>query len=190
MLRVGISARLPGAAGISLAVEPRQLSLPRGKSAAVRVTARVDVLRPRSGSAEGSILLRAASADVHVPWTIAFPSAPGRLLSDAKLSTDEFRASDTAPAVLSLKAGLVEVVAGLPRLQPVHLLDVELWHKDRKVGVLARLRDVLPGTYAFGITGRGPYGKRLPRGVYRLRVVATPEGGGITSTRQLAFRLT
>ena len=189
-LGVGISARLPGAAGISLQVEPRQLSLPKGKSAEVRITASVDVLRPRRGSAEGSILLRAASADLHVPWTIAFPSAPGRLLSDAKLSAAEFRASDTAPAVLSLKAGLVELADGAPRLQPVDVLDVELWHKDRRLGVVARLRDVLPGTYAFGITGRGPYGKRLPRGVYKLRVVATPEGGGIASTRELRFRLT
>ena len=189
-LGVGISARLPGAAGISLRVEPRQLSLPRGRSAEVRITATVDVLRQRRGSAEGSILLRAASNDVHVPWAIAFPTASGGLLADVKLSSDDFGASDTTPAVLSLRAGLVELRDGVPRVQPVERLDVELWHKQRQVGTLARLRDVLPGAYAFGITGRGPYGGRLPKGAYRLRVVAVPEGGGASSAREVTFRLT
>jgi hypothetical protein len=189
-LGVGISARLPGAAGISLKVEPARLSLARGASADVRVTATVDVLRLRRGSAEGSILLRAASADVRVPWAIAFPTAPAGLLADVKLSTDSFDASDTTPAVLSLRAGRVELRGGTPQVQPVERLDVELWHKQRQVGTLARLRDVLPGTYAFGITGRGPFGKRLPLGVYRLRVVAVPVGGGAASAREVTFRLT
>jgi hypothetical protein len=92
--------------------------------------------------------------------------------------------------VLSLRAGRVELRGGTPQVQPVERLDVELWHKQRQVGTLARLRDVLPGTYAFGITGRGPFGKRLPLGVYRLRVVAVPVGGGAASAREVTFRLT
>jgi subtilisin family serine protease len=188
-LGVGIAARLPGAAGIALRVEPRRLSLARGESARVRVQATVDVLRPRSGAAEGSILLRAADADVRVPWTIAFPPPSGRLLASVELSDDDFTASDRQPTVLSVRAGLVETAGGVARLQPVEQLDVELWHKERRVGTLARLRDVLPGTYAFGITGRGPYGKRLPAGAYRLRIVASPVGGGAASVADVRFRL-
>ena len=46
------------------------------------------------------------------------------------------------------------------------------------LGLLARLRDVLPGQYAFGLTGRGPDGLRLEPGPYRLRLVARPAAGG------------
>ena len=37
---------------------------------------------------------------------------------------------------------------------------------------MTRLRDVLPGRYAFGLTGRGPRGGALAKGPYRLRVLA------------------
>ena len=46
---------------------------------------------------------------------------------------------------------------------PVLRLDVELWRADgKRLGLLARLRDLLPGRYAFGLTGRGP-GRRASR---------------------------
>jgi hypothetical protein len=34
------------------------------------------------------------------------------------------------------------------------------------------MRDVLPGRYAFGLTGRGPNGKLLAEGAYVLRLRA------------------
>ena len=39
---------------------------------------------------------------------------------------------------------------------------------------MARLRDLLPGSYSFGITGRGPTSARLPAGSYELRLAAWP----------------
>jgi hypothetical protein len=36
---------------------------------------------------------------------------------------------------------------------------------------------VLPGRYAFGLTGRGPRGGALAKGAYRLRVLAVPPDG-------------
>ena len=42
---------------------------------------------------------------------------------------------------------------------------------------IARLRDVLPGRFAIGLTGRGPRGGGLPACAYRLRVVAVPPNG-------------
>ena len=68
-------------------------------------------------------------------------------------------------------------LAGRRQLRPVSRLDVELWRGDERLGVLARLRDVLPGRYAFGLTGRGPRGGPLAHGVYKLRVVALPPEG-------------
>ena len=49
-------------------------------------------------------------------------------------------------------------------LQPVLRLDVSLLDDDtHQLGLLARLRDVLPGHYAFGLTGRGPDGRAACR---------------------------
>jgi hypothetical protein len=95
-------------------------------------------------------------------------------VSEVSLSAKRFRASDRAPAVLTLRAGSVRDRNGRTQLQPLSRIDVELWRGGTRVGLLARLRDVLPGNYAFGVTGRGPRGGALARGRYRLRVVAVP----------------
>ena len=67
-------------------------------------------------------------------------------------------------------------LAGRRQLRPLSQLDVELWRGGERLGRLARLRDVLPGRYAFGLTGRGPAAaaRSWP---YRLRVVALPPDG-------------
>jgi hypothetical protein len=57
------------------------------------------------------------------------------------------------------------------------------------VGLLARLRDVLPGRYTFGLTGRGPDGQLLPPGDYSLRVIAYPVEQVPPDRRRLAFTL-
>ena len=73
-------------------------------------------------------------------------------------------------------------------LQPVRRLDVLLLDADGQVlGLLARLRDVLPGQYAFGLTGRGPDGTRLAPGRYELRLVAWPAAGGSPARRTVRF---
>ena len=188
-IALAVSAPQAGVAGIAIAVEPRRLSIPRGRSAEVKLRARVGFLRRNQGSAEGSIRIRGAGQALAVPWTIAFPPPTETLISDVRLSSATFRASDTAPAVLSLRVGRFEVRDGVPWFQPVERLEVELWHKRRRIGIVARLRDVLPGRFAFGITGRGPLGGRLPIGAYRVRVVATPAGGGPPASRDLSLRL-
>jgi hypothetical protein len=54
---------------------------------------------------------------------------------------------------------------------------VQLWRGGQFRGVLSTRRELLPGRYAFGLTGRGPRGERLPRGSYVVRLVARPEDG-------------
>ena len=98
-------------------------------------------------------------------------------------------ASDRKPAVLSLVAGRVDGSAERPQLLPLARLEIELYRGKRRVGTLVRLRDVLPGRYAFGLTGRGPHGARLPKGPYVLRVLGVPVGGGPATTRSIPFRL-
>jgi len=64
-----------------------------------------------------------------------------------------------------------------PEVRPVDLLEIELWRGGERLGVLSRRRELLPGRYAFGLTGRGPQGDRLPRGTYSVRLVARPDDG-------------
>jgi hypothetical protein len=55
--------------------------------------------------------------------------------------------------------------------------------------LLARLRDVVPGVFTFGITGRGPAGQILDPGEYRLRVIAVPTAAGRVTRRSVRFRV-
>ena len=56
-------------------------------------------------------------------------------------------------------------------------------------GLLARLRDLLPGRVAIGLTGRGPGGNVLQPGRYRVRLVALPTSEGPPTIRTIAFRI-
>jgi hypothetical protein len=61
------------------------------------------------------------------------------------------------------------------QVQPVSRLDILLYSASGQfIGVLARLRNLLPGAYSFGITGRGPTSVRLAHGRYELRLAAWP----------------
>ena len=73
-----------------------------------------------------------------------------------------------------MQAGRVVHDHGL-QIQAVSRLDILLYSASgRYLGVMARLRNLLPGSYSFGITGRGPTSARLPAGSYELRIAAWP----------------
>jgi hypothetical protein len=94
------------------------------------------------------------------------------------------------PALLAIDAGRVLGVAGAPEIRPLQLLDVDLWRADgTRVGLLARLRDVLPGRYTFGLTGRDPSGQLLPPGNYVIKIVGYPVDGRPLSRRRVPFTL-
>jgi len=112
---------------------------------------------------------------VRVPWAVVVPRVVD-LLSRVSLRTTGGRVTDATPAVLSLLAGAV-IAKPDPQVRPVDVLEVQLWRGAELLGVLARRREVLPGRYTFGLTGRGPEGERLRRGNYLVRVVARPGDG-------------
>jgi hypothetical protein len=64
---------------------------------------------------------------------------------------------------------------GTLQVQPVLRLDLLLYTAGgRFLGRLAQLRDLLPGSYSFGITGRASTGVPLAPGRYELRLAAWP----------------
>ena len=83
------------------------------------------------------------------------------------------RVSDATPAALSFVAGSV-TAAPDPQVRAIELLEVELRRNDELIGVLARRRELLPGRYTFGLTGRGPTGERLGRGPFTIRARGVP----------------
>jgi hypothetical protein len=111
------------------------------------------------------------------------------VISRVALSTRVFTASDRKPAILSLVAGRVDGSAERPQLLPLARLEIVLYRGKRRIGTLVRLRDVLPGRYAFGLTGRGPRGSRLAKGSYVVRLLGVPVGGGPATTQSVPFRL-
>ena len=142
------------------------------------IAARVEMGLPQeAGVATGELVLRVADAhEVHVPWAVAVPARAVDLISRLTLKTTSARVSDATPAALSLVAGAV-TGSPQPQVRAVDELDVQLWRGDTLIGVLARRRELLPGRYTFGLTGRGPEGERLRRGRYLIRVVARPGDG-------------
>jgi minor extracellular serine protease Vpr len=186
----------PDAADVPLgfSVAPARFAIEPGASAEVTVSVSAD--GELTTAAGGAIVVAADGAQpVRVPWAIARrvdDRAP--LVGEVQLSHSEFSPSPAAPAVLAFRAGRVDGGPAGETIEPVGLLELELWTADgRRLGVLARLRDVLPGRYAFGLTGRGPSGKVLAAGGYVLRLRAHPvdgDDGTAPSTAEAAFTIT
>jgi hypothetical protein len=117
------------------------------------------------------------------------PLANRDLIPIAHLSSQAFEPSDVEPAVLTIIAGRIEGSPERPQLLPLEELSIDLYRDDRRLGRLALVRDVLPGRYSFGITGRGVNGRHLPPGAYELRVTATPVGGGDADEESIPFTI-
>jgi len=128
-------------------------------------------------------------APTRVPWTLTLGRYERDLLGSVQLSTNRFKASDSAPALLELRAGRLEEGRGGSEVLPLSYLDLELWRGRERVGRLARLRNLLPGRYTFGLTGRGPAGRRLRPGRYTLRLLGYPPGDSPPSRQFVQFTI-
>jgi hypothetical protein len=172
------------APALDLRVVPNRVAIPRGKSARIRV--RTDAPR---GSAGVLPLTPAGGQTLRIPWLVVSEPPAGTLLPRAVLDDTSFAPSDTTPAVLAVQVGRLDTHAGL-QIEPVARLDVLLYTAAGTfIGLLTRERDLLPGSYQFGITGRSPTGARLSSGRYELRVVAWPTGHGAPSRAREPFSI-
>jgi subtilisin family serine protease len=174
--------------GVVITVDPPRLRLRAGRSAEVVVSADTRELSEQAGVATGDLVLRAAgSQEVHVPWAVAVPEQVD-LLSRVSLQTTGGRVTDATPAVLDLVVGAVTATPD-PQVRAVDELEVQLWRAGELLGVLARRRELLPGRYSFGLTGRGADGERLAAGSYVVRVVARPGDGTRKQVESIAYRV-
>jgi subtilisin family serine protease len=182
-LRLAIAT--PRSGPVVVAASPRRLTLGPGRRAHVFVTARLAFAGGPEPVAGAVRVTTIGGGAFRVPWLVppARPAEP--LVGDVEISARSFAPSDTAPAVVSLTAGRVS--GG--ELTPLSRLDLELWQNRRKLGVLVRLRDLLPGRYAFGLTGRDPTGKELRPGRYRLLLRTFATDGRPPGRRSLEFRI-
>jgi minor extracellular serine protease Vpr len=175
-----------GARGLVFAFAPSRIRIPAGGVTTVYVAVRA--LAPVGDPVEGRFTVRPeGSTAIHVPWLITVRPRREQLISELRLSPKIFEQSDAAPAVLSFQAG--RIAAG-GQLQPVSLLELRLRGPEgERLGVLAQLRNLLPGRYAFGLTGRDADGETLEPGRYHLRLTAYPTGPGPPSQASVAFTI-
>ena len=186
-LRVSADERDKGGGrGLVFAFAPAQMRIPPGGIARVFVAVRS--LTPAGPPVEGMFeVTPRGSAPIRVPWLVRFRPREDQLLGSVRLSTASFRPSDNAPAVLSFQAGRI---ASGGQLEPVARLDLDLRGPGgARLGVLAQLRDLLPGRYAFGLTGRDADGEKLEPGRYRVKMTAHPTGSGTPSRAEVVFAI-
>ena len=187
-LSVSIGTAAIAPKGVEIAVDPQHLRIRPGASADVVVRANTSNLSSAAGAATGELVLHAGGAsEVHVPWAVAVP-ADVDLVSRVAITMTGTRVSDATPAALSFVAGSVTATPE-PQVRAVELLDVELWRGGTRLGLLARRRELLPGRYTFGLTGRGPTGQRLARGTYTIRLLAFPGDGTRKQADTIEYRV-
>jgi hypothetical protein len=174
--------------GVEITVEPAEVELRPGAATQLVVRAGTGTLSQQPGAATGELALVGAGVDVHVPWAVAMPGRDTDLLTRVSLRRTAGRVSDVTPVVLSLVAGAITPTPG-PQVRPLEALEVQLRRGGELIGVLARRRELLPGRYTFGLTGRGPSGERLRRGTYTVRVVARPGDGTRSQVEDVAYEV-
>ena len=190
-MRVRFSPYVQGASPVGFHAFPSKFTLPIGATKRVKLVARVKLAPLGTAPAEGSVVFASTTGPVlRVPWEVTFAPPPTDVLSTLHLSNDSFTPSDAGPALLTFRAGEIGTEAGRDVVQPLALLTLELFGPaGNNLGTLATLRDLLPGNYAFGLTGRTPAGNTLGNGRYRLRVTAAPSLTGPPSQAEIEFTI-
>ncbi len=162
--------------GVEVTPLRERLLLRPGQARDVRLRFELEDSRAAGAVAGELEIVVRGSPIVRVPWVVSRPAADVDLLSQVALSSTGERITDATPAVVSFVGGAI-VEGTDPEIRPIGRLEVQLWRGGELRGILSRRRELLPGRYTFGLTGRGPRGERLRRGAYVVRLVAHPEDG-------------
>lgn len=172
-----------------LRATPASLTLAPGASGVVRLVASARV-RPVGTLLAGILTVSPDGGQpLRLPWTIGLPAPAVGLVRVLGLAPASFAPSLSRPALLRVAVGAFARGARL-ELEPVARLELRLYTaRGEYLGMLASERDLLPGSYGFALTGRGPRGARLHPGAYVLAVVAWPVNGGPPSRARIGFRI-
>jgi hypothetical protein len=172
-LRIRFASEVAAANGVAAitSVPARPLVQPGG-AVEIRFTANLPRTAAKPSAVAGTLLAVADGAPpARFPWVVLLAPRRVELVGDLELSRPVL--SPGTRLVLSFRAGAVDDGASGLTIEPVGLLVVELrTAAGKRLGVLARLRDLLPGRYELALTGRGPDGKRLAPGRYVVRLRA------------------
>jgi len=190
-VRVRFAPHAQGAAPVKFRAIPARFTIGVGQARRVRVSATIKLEPIGTAPAEGSVVLApVAGAPLRLPWAVTFAVPAQTVLGRLQLSTESFAPSDAGPALLTFRAGGLVTEAGRDAVQPIALLTLDLLDAEgSELGTLATLRDLLPGRYAFGLTGRTPAGNTLGKGRYRIRVTAVPSLRGPAAHAVVAFTI-
>ena len=180
-----------GAAAVEFTIRPQTFFLGTGRTINVKVVARVTSAIDGDAPVQGALVVRPEAGNaIRIPWVITFGPAPSAALNAVHLSSHSFKPSDTKPALLSFVAGAVPRSDAGQDVRALQLVDLEVWSPTGgRIGLLARMRDVLPGRYSYGVTGRDSTGALLPAGDYALRLVAYPTDNGAPTVRTVSFTI-
>ena len=186
----------PGAGvSVSFAADPATATLKPGEAVTIRLVVSADGTAFGRETASGALVMQAEGvATARVPWAVTLGEGAPALVSDAVLSRTAFAPSRRGGAVLTFRAGAAaEDVDGVA-IHAVGLLTAEVAARGGKpLGVVARLRDLLPGRYAIRVTGRDTSGKALRPGRYVLTLRAWPtdasEGSEPATVQRIPFRV-
>ena len=190
-LSLGVDVASEGAAAVQFTIRPKEFFVGAGRTVNVQIGVRVTSAIDGNAPVQGVLLVEPAAGNtIRIPWVITFGPSPRAALTAVRLSSRTITPSDTKPTLLSFVAGAVPQSDAGQDVRPLAQLDLELWSPaGGRVGLLARMRDVLPGRYSYGVTGRDPSGAILPAGDYVLKLVAYPTDNGRPTLRTIRFRI-
>ena len=172
---VGVSAIAPK--GVEIEVDPQRVPPPAGTKRGRRRPREHDSPCPRRRAPPPASSCCAAATRRRCTCRGRSRCRPPSTSSPGSGSRRRGRASPTRRRLRCRSSRASVTAAPDPQVRAVELLEVQLRRNEELIGVLARRRELLPGRYTFGLTGRGPTGERLGRGPFTIRLVAYPGDG-------------
>ena len=171
---------------------PSDLAIGAGATVPIRLELKARDLPADSTVVGGWLIVTIdGGGTIRVPWALArSDDLAAGLIGAATLAPPRIQPTTGGGPATRLTLVLGSASSnGTARLEiaPVQRLSVDLYRNSQLLGRIVDRRELLPGSYRFGITGTDPStGRPLEPGVYRL-VVDAVSSDEVTSERQLGF---
>ena len=176
--------------GVALAVSPARFRLAPREKRKVSVVARLAYVPPGVQLIAANFELEAGgAAPVRVPWTLTLGRYERDLLGAVRLSTNRFKPSDSAPALLELRAGRVAEGPGEARCSRCPTSTSSSGAAGSGWAGSPGFGTCCPAATRSASPGRGPAGRRLAPGRYTLRLLGYPPGDAPPSRQFVQFTI-